>query len=95
MRSSWRRAEVPDVSIKPRLIAGIDETIQRQPVRERASDGLDEAGVVVRFTGDNIALSPPPIIETAQIDRIVTTIRGARQSVEKCVASHRITPACC
>jgi beta-alanine--pyruvate transaminase len=41
-----------------------------------------EAGVMVRFTGDIIALSPPLIIETAQIDRIVSTIRDALQSID-------------
>jgi beta-alanine--pyruvate transaminase len=34
-----------------------------------------EAGVLIRVTGDIIALSPPLIIEEAQIDRIVDTLR--------------------
>jgi beta-alanine--pyruvate transaminase len=33
--------------------------------------------VLVRFTGDIIALSPPLVIEKSQIDQIVETIRGA------------------
>jgi len=41
-----------------------------------------EAGVLVRFTGDILALSPPLIIEEAQIGRIVETIRTALQSIE-------------
>jgi beta-alanine--pyruvate transaminase len=41
-----------------------------------------EAGVLVRFTGDIIALSPPLIIERAQIERIVETIRGALKTLE-------------
>jgi len=41
-----------------------------------------EAGVLVRFTGDILALSPPLIIEEAQIARIVETIRTALQSIE-------------
>ena len=41
-----------------------------------------EAGVLVRFTGDILALSPPLIIDEAQIDRIVETIRAALASVE-------------
>ena len=41
-----------------------------------------EAGVMVRFTGDIIALSPPLIIEEAQIERIVETIRAALVTVE-------------
>jgi beta-alanine--pyruvate transaminase len=40
-----------------------------------------EAGVMVRFTGDIIALSPPLIIEEAQIERIVETIRAALVAV--------------
>jgi beta-alanine--pyruvate transaminase len=34
-----------------------------------------EKGVLIRTTGDTIALSPPLIIEKAQIDRIFETIR--------------------
>jgi len=41
-----------------------------------------EAGVMVRFTGDIIALSPPLIIEEAHIERIVETIRAALVTVE-------------
>ena len=41
-----------------------------------------EAGVLVRFTGDILALSPPLIIEEAQIGRIVETIRAALNSIE-------------
>ena len=35
-----------------------------------------EAGLLIRVTGDIIALSPPLIIEPAQIDRIFTTLRS-------------------
>jgi len=41
-----------------------------------------EAGVLVRFTGDIIALSPPLIIERAQIERIVDTIRTVLKTLE-------------
>jgi len=41
-----------------------------------------EAGVLVRFTGDILALSPPLIIDEAQIGRIVETIRTVLASVE-------------
>jgi len=34
-------------------------------------------GVLIRTTGDTIALSPPLIVEPAQIEHIVATIRGA------------------
>jgi beta-alanine--pyruvate transaminase len=41
-----------------------------------------EAGVLVRVTGDIIALSPPLIIEPAQIDQLVTTIRAALNTID-------------
>ena len=41
-----------------------------------------EAGVLVRFTADIIALSPPLIIERAQIERIVETIRTVLKTLE-------------
>jgi len=41
-----------------------------------------DAGVLVRTTGDTIALTPPLIIDERQIDQIVTTIGQALQSIE-------------
>jgi len=41
-----------------------------------------EAGVLVRFTGDILAFSPPLIIEPAQIGRILDCVRNALQQVE-------------
>jgi beta-alanine--pyruvate transaminase len=38
-------------------------------------------GVMIRVTGDIIALSPPLIVETAQIDRIIETLRTALRRV--------------
>jgi beta-alanine--pyruvate transaminase len=35
-----------------------------------------DAGLMIRVTGDIIALSPPLIIEPAHIDRLFTTLRG-------------------
>jgi beta-alanine--pyruvate transaminase len=40
-----------------------------------------EQGLLIRTTGDTIALSPPLIIERGQIDRIVDTLRGALRRV--------------
>jgi beta-alanine--pyruvate transaminase len=40
-----------------------------------------EAGVLVRWTGDILAFSPPLIVEKAQIDRIFDTVRSALSSV--------------
>jgi len=36
-----------------------------------------EAGVLVRYTGDTLAFSPPLIVEPAQIDRIFETVQKA------------------
>ena len=41
-----------------------------------------EAGVLVRYTGDTLAFSPPLIIETQQIDRIFETVRSALAAVQ-------------
>jgi len=41
-----------------------------------------EAGVLVRFTGDIIALSPPLIIEEAQIGQIVDTLRTVLATID-------------
>ncbi|HOZ28124.1 MAG TPA: aminotransferase class III-fold pyridoxal phosphate-dependent enzyme, partial [Hyphomonadaceae bacterium] len=41
-----------------------------------------EKGVLIRVTGDIIALSPPLVINKAQIDRIVETIRDVLQQLE-------------
>src|SRR3954447_8090299 len=41
-----------------------------------------EAGVLIRWTGDALAFSPPLIVESAQIDRIFDTVRTALGAVE-------------
>ena len=41
-----------------------------------------EAGILIRYTGDTLAFSPPLIVEKAQIDRIFDTVRGALQTVD-------------
>jgi beta-alanine--pyruvate transaminase len=41
-----------------------------------------EAGVLVRYTGDTLAFSPPLIVQKAQIDRIVDTVRQVVQNLE-------------
>jgi len=41
-----------------------------------------EAGVLVRFTGDILALSPPLVISEEQIGQIVETIRSALNAIE-------------
>jgi beta-alanine--pyruvate transaminase len=59
------------------LVAGIElEPIPDEPAKRGFSVFLDawEQGVLTRTTGDTIALSPPLIIERAQIDRLVGTV---------------------
>ncbi len=41
-----------------------------------------DAGVLIRTTGDSLALTPPLIIDDCQIDQIITTIRDALQAVD-------------
>jgi beta-alanine--pyruvate transaminase len=62
------------------LVAGIElASIPGEPTRRAFSVFLDcwEQGVMLRTTGDIVALSPPLIIETGQIEQIVETVRGA------------------
>jgi len=62
------------------LVGGIElASIPGEPGKRAFSVFLDcwEQGVLIRTTGDTIALSPPLIIERAQIDRIVDTVRQA------------------
>jgi beta-alanine--pyruvate transaminase len=40
-----------------------------------------EAGVLIRWTGDILAFSPPLIVEKAQLDRIFDTVREALKTV--------------
>ncbi|MBI1361216.1 MAG: aminotransferase class III-fold pyridoxal phosphate-dependent enzyme [Alphaproteobacteria bacterium] len=66
------------------LIGGIELEPRSGAPTQRALDvhrACFDAGVLVRTTGDIIALSPPLIIEKAQIDHIVGTIREALATV--------------
>jgi beta-alanine--pyruvate transaminase len=60
------------------LVCGIElQPIEGKPTARAFEAFLRayEKGVLIRTTGDTIALSPPLIIEKAQIDRIFETIR--------------------
>jgi beta-alanine--pyruvate transaminase len=62
------------------LVGGIElEPLPGAPAKRAFDVFLDcyERGVLIRTTGDTIALSPPLIIEKDHIDRIVETIAGA------------------
>jgi len=62
------------------LVGGIElAPIAGEPAKRAFNVFLDcyDKGVLVRTTGDIVALSPPLIIEREQIDRIVETLAGA------------------
>ncbi len=62
------------------LVAGIELTPRVDEPGKRAFEAfLDcyDKGVLVRTTGDIIALSPSLIVEPAQLEQIVETVRGA------------------
>ena len=66
------------------LVGGIELAPAPGAPGQRAFDVfLDcyERGLLLRTTGDIIALSPPLIIERSQIDQIVDTVRGALRRV--------------
>jgi beta-alanine--pyruvate transaminase len=67
------------------LVAGIELEPRAGAPGRRAIDAhikCFEAGVLVRFTADIIALSPPLIIEKAQIERVVETLRTVLKTLE-------------
>ncbi|MED5622046.1 aspartate aminotransferase family protein [Ideonella sp. BN130291] len=62
------------------LVGGIElQPLPGEPAKRAFNVFLDcfEKGVLIRTTGDTLALSPPLIIEKAQIDQIIDTIAGA------------------
>jgi beta-alanine--pyruvate transaminase len=62
------------------LVAGIELSSRAGEVGKRAYDIFTDCfqqGVLIRVTGDTLALSPPLIVEREQIDRIVDTVRTA------------------
>lgn len=67
------------------LIGAIElEPLPGQPTKRAFTTFLKcfEQGVLIRTTGDTIALSPPLIVEKAQIDQIVDTIRATLAGLE-------------
>ena len=66
------------------LVGGVElESREGQP-GTRAYDAFLECfknGVMVRFTGDILAFSPPLIIEESHIDQIFSTVRQALRAV--------------
>jgi beta-alanine--pyruvate transaminase len=67
------------------LIGGIElEPVKGKPTQRAFTAFLKafEQGVLIRTTGDIIALSPPLIIEKPQIDRIVETIGDILETLD-------------
>ncbi|TCR79619.1 aspartate aminotransferase family protein [Rhizobium sp. BK376] len=66
------------------LIAGIELQSRSGEIGARAYDAFVKAfeqGVLIRVTGDIIALSPPLIVEDNHIDEIVTTLSHVLRSI--------------
>ena len=62
------------------LVGGIElSPLPGNPAKRAFDIFLDcfQKGVLIRTTGDTLALSPPLIIERGQIDQLVDTLRGA------------------
>jgi beta-alanine--pyruvate transaminase len=67
------------------LVAGIELTPRPNAPGARATEVFKKCfdeGVLVRYTGDIIAISPPLIIEEAEIDKIFQTIESVLKTVE-------------
>ena len=65
------------------LIGAVElEPIEGQPTARAMQVFRDcyDAGVIIRTTGDTLAFSPPLIIEEAQIEEVVESVRTALQS---------------
>jgi beta-alanine--pyruvate transaminase len=66
------------------LVAGIELAPRAGAPGSRAYEVFLKAyekGLLVRFTGDIIALSPPLIIEPSQIDELVGTLRDVLKQI--------------
>jgi beta-alanine--pyruvate transaminase len=67
------------------LVAGIEMAPREGAPGKRAYEALVrcfEKGLLIRTTGDTIAVSPPLVIEQAQIDRIFTTIADVIKTID-------------
>ena len=70
------------------LVGGIELAPRDGAVGKRGAEvhikcfSADKNAALVRFTGDILALSPPLIIEKAQIDALVDAIRAALATID-------------
>jgi beta-alanine--pyruvate transaminase len=60
------------------------EPIAGEPTKRAFSAFLKafEKGILIRTTGDIIAMSPPLIISRAQIDELIGTLKGVLESLD-------------
>ncbi|MDC8786876.1 omega-aminotransferase AptA [Roseateles koreensis] len=66
------------------LVGGIElASLPGEPAKRAFNVFLDcwDKGVLIRTTGDTIAMSPPLIVERTHIDHIIDTVRGALRRV--------------
>ena len=62
------------------LVGGVElKPLPGEPAKRAFNVFLDcwEQGLLIRTTGDTVALSPPLIIESGHIERIIDTLKGA------------------
>ena len=67
------------------LIAGIELAPRDAKIGARGYEVFTkcyEKGVLIRVTGDTIALSPPLIIDKSQIDQLFQTIKDMIEATE-------------
>lgn len=67
------------------LIGAVElEPIAGQPTKRAFSAFLKayEKGILIRTTGDIIAMSPPLIISKAEIDRLIGTLKDVLDTLE-------------
>jgi beta-alanine--pyruvate transaminase len=66
------------------LVAGVELEPRPGAPGARGYDVLVrafESGILIRATGDTIALSPPLVISAAEIDQLITTLAGVLDSI--------------
>src|SRR6185312_12347993 len=66
------------------LLGAIElESIAGQPTKRAFGAYLEgfEKGILIRTTGDTIAMSPPLIISKAEIDRLLDTLKGILKNI--------------
>ena len=67
------------------LIGAVElEPIAGEPTKRAFSAFVKafEKGILIRTTGDIIALSPPLIIDRAQVDELIGTLKGVLEAVD-------------